>query len=231
MRTPQEMIPIRLPASFKRFVLLMAASKGGTGKSTITIHLAIAAYLAGIRTVIFDTDTEDGQHSCVNWFEQRGQRDGPLVRKASLARISEALAWAERSGYQLVIIDTPGRDMIGMKAALELSDFMLTPSQPSSLDLKATKPIRRLWGVSRTPGAIALNGVVRETLPRTQNYLNRYAELGVVLPAIVCRRVQYVDALERGLGVSEYKPGEVGDREMRRMLAALFAEAEKRRVA
>ncbi len=231
MRVPQKTIPIRFPASFKRFVLLMAASKGGTGKSTITIHLAIAAYLAGLRTVIFDTDIGDEQLSCVNWFEQRDGREGPMVRKVSLSRISEALAWAGRSGYQFVIIDTPGRDMIGMKAALELSDFMLTPSQPSPLDLKATKSIRRLWGVSQTPGAIALNGVIRETLPRTQNYLDRYAELGMVLPAIVGRRVQYVDAIERGLGVSEYKPGDIGDREMRRLLTAIFDEAERRRVA
>lgn len=227
MCTPQ---PVRLPARFKRFVLLLAATKGGTGKSTLSIHLAVAAHLGGLRTVIFDTDIEDDQQSCLFWFEQRN-REGPLVRKVAMSRMNDALAWAEREKYQLIIIDTPGRDLAGMKAMLDRADFMLTPSQPSPLDLKATAPIRRLWSVSQTPGAIALNCVLRETLPRTRYYIERYAELGMVLPAIVGRRVQYVDAIERGLGVSEYRPGDFGDREMQHLLRSVFAEADKRKVA
>lgn len=230
MRTPPETGPICLPAGFERFVLLLAASKGGTGKSSLSINLGVTAHADGLRTIIFDTDIEDGQQSCVRWSETRTV-PGPVVRKASLSRIAEAIAWAERSRYQLIIIDTPGRDMINMKGALELADFMLTPSQPSPLDLHATAPIRRLWGVSKTPAAIVLNGVVRESLPRTRAYIEWYAETGLVLPTVVGRRVQYVDAIARGLGVSEHRPGDVGDREMRRLLDAIFAEAARRRAA
>lgn len=234
MRLPQAESGIALPPSFKRFVLLLAASKGGTGKSTLGSNLAATAFRSGLKTVIFDTDIDGdiGQESCVHWAEARDPaREGPLVRRASLARIGEAIAWAEKHSFEFIVIDTPGRDMVGMKRALDLADFMLTPSQPSPLDLKATAPIRRLWGVSRTPGSIVLNLVVRENLPRTQAYVDRYAEQGAVLPAVVGRRVQYIDAMERGLGVSEYLPGDIGDREMRNLLSAIFAEAEKRRVA
>ncbi|MHA6691239.1 division plane positioning ATPase MipZ [Devosia sp. A449] len=228
MPSPQETRPIRLPASFKRFILLVAASKGGAGKSTITIHLAVAAHLAGIRTIILDTDIEDEQQSCAWWAEVRTKAE-PMVKKVAPSHIVRALAWAERQGFECIIVDTPGRDMVAIKTVLDRADFMLTPSQPSPLDLKATKPIRRLWGVSQTPGAIVLNGVVRATQPRTQIYLDRYAALGQVLPAVVGRRVQYIDAIEQGLGVSEHKPGEIGDREICRLLAAIFAEAERRR--
>lgn len=234
MRHPQAESPIVLPPTFKRFVLLLAASKGGTGKSTLGINLAVTAHFCGLKTIIFDTDIDgdDGQQSCVNWSEARDAKgDGPLVRRASLARIGEALAWAEKNGFQFVVVDTPGRDMVGMKRALDLADFVLTPSQPSPLDLKATEPIRRLWGVSKTPGSIVLNLVVRENLQRTQSYVDRYAAQGAVLPTVVGRRVQYIDCMERGLGVSEYLPGDIGDREMRKLLAAIFAEAEKRRAA
>lgn len=152
------------------------------------------------------------------------------MRRASLARIPEAVAWAEKSGFDFIVIDTAGRDVLGMKRALDLADFMLTPSQPSPLDLKATEPIRRLWGVSNVPGSIVLNLVVRGNLPRTQLYLDRYAEQGTVLPVVIGRRVQYIDAMEKGLGVSEYLPGDIGDQEMRKLLAAIFAEADKRKL-
>ena len=232
MRYSQKSDPITLPSGFKRFVLLMGASKGGTGKSTLTVNLAVTAHCSGLRTIIFDTDIDGdtGQESCMRWAKSRD--DGTLlVRRASLNRIGEAISWAEQNGFAFIVIDTPGRDLVGMKQALDLASFMVTPSQPSPLDLQATAPIRRLWSVSGTPASIALNMVIRDTLPRTRTYVERYAEQGTVLPAIVGRRVQYLDAMERGLGVSEYMPGDLGDMEMRRLLAAVFAEAEKRRVA
>jgi chromosome partitioning protein len=234
MRYPRVESPIVLPPSFKRFVLLLAASKGGTGKSTLGVNLAVTAHHGGLKTVIFDTDIDgdSGQQSCVHWAEARGSNcNGPLVRRASLTRIGEAIAWTEKNGFEFIVVDTAGRDMLGMKRAVDLADFMLTPSQPSPLDLRATEPIRRLWGVSNTPGSIVLNLIVRGNLPRTQYYVDRYAEQGAVLPAVVGRRVQYIDAMEKGLGVSEYLPGDIGDQEMRKLLAAIFAEAEKRKVA
>lgn len=234
MRYPRVESPIVLPPTFKRFVLLLAASKGGTGKSTLGVNLAVTAHHGGLKTVIFDTDIDgdSGQQSCVHWAEARGSNcNGPLVRRASLTRIGEAIAWTEKNGFEFIVVDTAGRDMLGMKRAVDLADFMLTPSQPSPLDLRATEPIRRLWGVSNTPGSIVLNLIVRGNLPRTQYYVDRYAEQGAVLPAVVGRRVQYIDAMEKGLGVSEYLPGDIGDQEMRKLLAAIFAEAEKRKVA
>lgn len=233
MRHPQPESTIVLPPSFKRFVLLLAASKGGTGKSTLGVNVAVTAYYCGFKVAIFDTDIDgdEGQQSCYHWAAARDPgRSGPLVRRASLARIPEAVAWAEKSGFDFIVIDTAGRDVLGMKRALDLADFMLTPSQPSPLDLKATEPIRRLWGVSNVPGSIVLNLVVRGNLPRTQLYLDRYAEQGTVLPVVIGRRVQYIDAMEKGLGVSEYLPGDIGDQEMRKLLAAIFAEADKRKL-
>ncbi len=220
---------VQLPPTFADFVLLIAATKGGAGKSTLAINLATLAHADGIRSIIFDADIEDGQQSCVRWSETRAE-PGPKVVAVEPRRIIDAIGWARQQGYQFIVIDTPGRDMALTKAVLDHADFMLTPAQPSPLDLRATKPIQRLWKASVTPAAIVLNGVVRENLPRTRAYLDRYAEQGWVLPTVVGRRVQYVDAVERGLGVSEYLPGDIGDREMRRLLAAVLSAAERRRV-
>jgi hypothetical protein len=176
MHNPQIGMQSVLPPSYKRFVLLLAASKGGTGKSTLGVNLAVAAHYSGLKTVIFDTDLDGdaGQQSCVHWAKARDPKlAGPIVRRVNLARIAEAVAWAEGNGFEFIVMDTAGRDMLGMMRAVDLADFMLTPSQPSPLDLKATEPIRRLWGVSSTPGSIVLNLIIRENLPRTQYYVDR----------------------------------------------------------
>lgn len=227
MRRPQ-IPPIRLPPSCNSFSLLMAATKGGTGKSTLAIHLAIVAHLGGLKTIILDADADDEQYSCMEWVALRSI-PGPKVLKVRAERLLEALAWAKREGYQFIVIDTPGHDIVVSRAVVDHADFMLTPSQPSPLDLKATKPVRRLWDISATPAAVVLNGVIRETLPRTLRYVERYSAQGQVLPAFVARRVQYVDSIENGLGVSEYMPDESGDREMRRLLRAIFRETVCRR--
>lgn len=227
MRSPQSRL-IRLPRGYDSFGLLIAATKGGTGKSTLAIHLAVVAHLGGLTTIILDADADDEQHSCVQWRELR-KIPGPKVLKVAPARLPEALSWAKREGYRFIVIDTPGRDMIASTSTLDLVDFMLTPSQPSPLDLKATHPVQRLWKISATPAAIVLNGVIRDTLRRTLYYVERYAVQGKVLPVYVARRVQYLDSIANGLGVSEYMPDEIGDREMRRLLRAVFDEAARRR--
>lgn len=52
----------------------------------------------------------------------------PFVRRASLAKIGAAIAWAEKNEFAFIVIGTPGHDMIGMKPARDLANFMLTQS-------------------------------------------------------------------------------------------------------
>jgi chromosome partitioning protein len=219
---------VHLPKSFSSFVLLMAASKGGTGKSTLSINLAVRAARDGISTAVIDADIEDNQLSCFGWAEAR-QDASPKVVKSSLGKVPAIAAEARHRGYKLIIIDTPGRDLVTTMDILKVADFMLTPSRPSPLDMRATAPIRRLWGASTTPAAIVLNSVTHATASRTERYIERYADLGRVLPATVGQRVQYVDAIEAGQGVSEYQPGGAGDLEMGLLLGSIFTLAEARR--
>ena len=67
------------------------------------------------------------------------------------------------------------------------------------------------------------------SLHQKQRWFN--AEPRLSGTAVVGRRVQYIDSLERGLGVSEYRPGDIGDRETYRLLLAIFAEAAKRKAS
>lgn len=136
---------------------------------------------------------------------------------------------AKRKGCQFIVIDTPGRDLAAMHAIAELCDFMLAPSQPSPADLSATQPTRQLWRSIATPAAIVLNGVTRENAARSRFYLDRYAGIGPILPAPIARGVQYIGALDKGQGVSEYRPGGAGDIEMRKLMKSIIKKARVRK--
>lgn len=219
---------VRLPKGVDTFVLLIAASKGGTGKSTLSVHLAVAAEMNEISTIIFDTDIEDGQKSCVKWAEN-GEKAGPVVRSPKISKVPEAIKWARAKGFGMIVIDTAGRDVVLMNKILELADFMLTPCQPSVFDLRATSSIRRLWQSSKTPGSIVLNGITRANSKRARYYIDKFSEIGTILSTCIARRVQYIDAIEKGQGVSEFLPGGAGDKEMRSLLAEVFAGSKRKR--
>ena len=220
-------VPDALPNGKNSFVLLMAASKGGAGKSLICIHLATLAAQSGFRSLIIDTDVEGDQQSCVEWSKLRSGT-GPTVIPAKLSQGPRAIDWARRQGFEFIVVDTAGRDSAAMYATMVVADIMVTPAQPSPLDLQATAPIRRLWRASQTPAALILNGITGENGARARFYLQCYGDIGHVLPSVVSRRVQYVDAIATGMGVSEYLPGGDGDLEMRRLLRAIFQRAEVR---
>ncbi|WP_332700987.1 ParA family protein [Devosia sp.] len=220
-------VPDALPNGRNSFVLLMAASKGGAGKSLISIHLATLAAQSGFRSLIIDTDIEGDQLSCIAWSKLRSDTCLKAI-PAKLGQAPRAIEWARRQGFEFIVIDTAGRDLAAMHATMMVADIMVTPAQPSPLDLRATAPIRRLWRASDTPAALILNGVTGESGTRARFYMQRYGDIGHVLPAAVGRRVQYADAIGMGLGVTEYLPGGEGDMEMRRLLRAIFQRAERK---
>jgi chromosome partitioning protein len=218
----------------KCVALLLAAKKGGVGKSSLAAHLGTAAATDGMRVLIIDTDVADEQMNCVRWAERRrllGGSSGPKVVKAVIGKARDAIAWGRSKGYQLIIVDTAAGDFVRMVELAEVVDFLLTPAQPSENDMEGTLPLRRVWDNTSTPRAIVINGANRPDSPRTRYYANKYAELGPTLPVVLTRRTDYIDALANGLGVSEYNPGSTADIEIRSLLAEILRRASARKRA
>jgi chromosome partitioning protein len=84
-------------------VIAVIAQKGGTGKTTLTLALAVAAQLAGKVTAVIDLDP---QATASNWSDRR-EADSPVVVSAQPARLPHVLTSAETSGAAMVLIDTP----------------------------------------------------------------------------------------------------------------------------
>ena len=80
--------------------IALIAQKGGVGKTTIAVNLAVAA---GVKTALFDLDQ---QESAVIWADRRNS-ESPHVEFLTERRLPEALRAAEQGKFELVIIDTP----------------------------------------------------------------------------------------------------------------------------
>jgi chromosome partitioning protein len=110
----------------------MSSTKGGGGKTTLAAHLAVeAGNHASGPVAIIDTDP---QASLAHWWNLR-QADAPAFIQTTLGELPEQLKALEESGYQLVIIDTPGADVSFTRSILKYCDLAIVPSRPSPLDL------------------------------------------------------------------------------------------------
>ncbi len=237
-KRPRALLPtspvsrIGLPDGYISFVALMVAKKGGGGKSTLAVNIGVAAAYDGLRVLIIDTDLDEEQQTCVNWAKRRLQGNpkqaNPKVILCAIGRVRDAIAWGKKQGFQLIIVDTAGRDLVHLAVLADQADFMLTPGQMSQNDLDATEPLRRFWRRSRTPSAIVVNAVNQEDSTRTRYYWKKYSELGPILPGVLTRRVEYIDALAKSMGVSEYRPDGPGDLEIRRLIREMFSRAKRR---
>ena len=137
-------------------VIAVIAQKGGTGKTTLTLALAVAAQLAGKVTAIIDLDP---QATASNWSDRR-EADSPVVVSAQPARLPHVLTSAEASGATMVLIDTPPRAEQAALAAAKAAQLILIPCRPAIYDLETVATTLELVRFAGDKPVVAmLNGV------------------------------------------------------------------------
>ena len=119
--------------------------KGGSGKTTLALHIAVAFSQAQQNTAVIDLDP---QASAANWGDRRAERV-PVVRSAHASRLKHELRQIQDAGGDMVIVDTaPHADSAALEAA-KASDLILIPCRPSYFDLEA---MTNTLGLLRTTG-------------------------------------------------------------------------------
>jgi chromosome partitioning protein len=183
--------------------LTMIAQKGGTGKTTLALSLAVAAEAAGRSVLVIDLDP---QASACKWGDRRA-RDVPAVMDAQPARLAAALAKAEQAGVDIAIVDTPARVEQAAAEAAKAADLVLIPCKPSILDLETLRATAELvHGRAKRPPLVILNAVPAQGT-RHEQAAEAIAAMGLtVCAAQIGQRVAFEYAAQAGLTVTEYEP-------------------------
>lgn len=136
-------------------VLSILSNKGGAGKTTVALSLALAAVEDGKTVAVIDVDP---QASAAEWGDGR-ESDDPAVVSAQATRLEPVLAEASKSGVDLVVIDTPPRSEDSTMRAARCADFCLLVARPSIYDLRALSNSADVLTLAKVPGAVVLNAV------------------------------------------------------------------------
>lgn len=113
--------------------LAILSSKGGTGKTTVALHLAAAAASSGRKVLVADLDP---QRSACDWRrDRRSAKPGVIETRPGCLFVAHQAA--SREGADLMILDTPPSAGEEVNQAMRLADLCLIVIRPSVLDLRA----------------------------------------------------------------------------------------------
>ncbi len=135
--------------------IAVISQKGGAGKTTVAVHLAVAAERRRLKTALFDLDP---QASASSWADKRRQ-PFPAVISAQASRLPGLLEQAVAQKADLVIIDSaPNADTASLAAA-KAADLILVPCRPAAFDLNAIGTTLSLAAIAGRPAFVLLNAV------------------------------------------------------------------------
>lgn len=136
-------------------VIAVVSQKGGSGKTTLAVHLGTRAAQAGHQSCIIDTDP---QATSAAWSDWRGDYL-PVVVTSPPARLARTIESAAKTGMNFMVIDTPPHADAAAREAIKQADLVLIPTKPRAFDLHALEPIADLVAFARKPGYVVLNSV------------------------------------------------------------------------
>lgn len=201
-------------------VIVFASRKGGSGKSTLTAHIAAQVQKASRPCLLIDADP---QGSLTLWHGLRGT--GEPVLRAAQRGVTEILKAAKRD-YDWVFIDTPPNMSAVVTDAIRAATLVVIPTRPSVFDLNAVRETIDLCRGSRKPYAVVINAapVKRDDheSPIVTEAREGLAKLRVpVWGGQITNRTNFSISLAAGEGAKEYDAVSPAAAEIARLWTAI----------
>jgi chromosome partitioning protein len=180
-------------------VIAVTSQKGGTGKTTLSGHLAVQAERAGLGPVaLVDTDP---QGSLTLWWNAR-QAETPAFVQTSIAGLGTDLDRLRAAGIKLVFIDTPPAITWAIIEVIKVADMVIIPVRPSPHDLAASGTTVDMVDNLGKPMVFVVNGAS----PRariTGEAAVALSQHGTVAPVTVHHRTEFAASMIDGRTVME----------------------------
>ena len=184
-------------------VVTIVAQKGGAGKTTVAVNLAVEAARAGKRTLILDTDP---QGSAVTWHDFR-DLPHPNVRTSIPSRLAREIGNAAEQGFQLIVCDTAGHTDTSMLTAARMARLVIVPCRPQAVDIATVAMTLDVCQMAQTPAAILFNAAPTRGHRQVDAAKSMFSNAGIaMLPVVLRQRAAFAQAMSAGQGVSEFAP-------------------------
>ena len=182
-------------------IIAFLSQKGGSGKTTLAVHSAVAAQEAGHRVVVIDTDP---QRSATVWGDAR-EAPSPIVAAAAPSELQQVLSAAENEGMNVAIIDTAPHAAPEAARIARASDLVVIPCRPTAFDVAAAGRAVAIVKAANAKAAFVLSACPFRApeIAESQAALLSYG-LPIAPPEITDRRA-FSRAVATGRAVTEFE--------------------------
>ena len=182
--------------------LAFLSQKGGSGKTTLAVHIAVTVGQKREKVILIDTDP---QASASVWGQARGVKE-PHVIKATAVGTRALMEEAQTQGSSFAVIDTAPHTISGIDVIAAAVDYLLIPCRPSVFDLAAIESSVKIAKAARKPAAFVLNACAARG-PEVEQAKEVLARHGYpVAPVTIGDRKAFARAILSGEAVTEFEP-------------------------
>jgi chromosome partitioning protein len=193
-------------------IIAVVSQKGGAGKTTLALHIAVAAERVGLSAAILDMDP---QGTAERWSEWR-KEEPPAVVAAKATTLTRRLEQARTAEGDLVVIDTPPLAQTEAREAARIADLILIPCRPSAFDLDAIRITADLASDIRKAAFVVVNAGPPHGTSVYRDVAETVERFGLgVAPTRLAERAAFRHAVRDGKSVQELEPDSKAAEEVR----------------